>query len=124
MASDGGRRTPRVASLLAGDLRIEGNLSGEGELQLDCAVKGDVSVARLTVGENGSVEGSIMAEAVEIRGRVVGTVTARQVRLHATAQLIGDLTHDQLTVEPGARFEGRSLPFQGAPPALTSASSD
>jgi cytoskeletal protein CcmA (bactofilin family) len=33
------------------------------------------------------------------------------VRLHPSAEVVGDITHEQLVVEPGARFEGRSQPF-------------
>ncbi len=57
---------PKVASLIADDIAIEGNLRGEGELQVDGVIRGDVSVARLTVGESGQIEGSVHAEAVEV----------------------------------------------------------
>jgi len=69
-------------------------------------------VRELTIGEGGSVDGSIEAESVEIRGKVVGTVTAKSVRLYATARVQGDITHAQLAIETGAHFEGRSLKFE------------
>ena len=73
---------PKVASLISSDITIEGAVTGDGELQIDGVVRGDVRVGRLTVGETGHVEGSIYAEAVEVRGRIVGSVTAKQVRLY------------------------------------------
>ena len=106
------RKSPRVASLIAGDITIEGNLRGDGELQVDGVIRGDVSVARLTIGESGQIEGSIHAESVDVRGRVAGSITAKQVRLLATAHIDGDITHEQLTMEAGAFFQGRSLKFQ------------
>lgn len=102
------------ASVISGDITLEGNLVGQGEVQIDGVVRGDVTVARLTIGENGQVEGSIHAELAEVRGRVVGTITAPQVRLYATAHLDGDVTHEQLTIEAGAFFQGRSLRLQRA----------
>jgi cytoskeletal protein CcmA (bactofilin family) len=69
-------------------------------------------VRELTIGEAGGVEGAIEAESVEIRGRVLGAVTAKSVRLYATARVEGDITHAQLAIEPGAHFEGRSLRFE------------
>jgi hypothetical protein len=78
---------------------------------------GDVRVGRLTVGETGHVEGSVYAEAVEVRGRVVGAITAKQVRLYGTSYIDGDITHEQLAMETGAFFQGRSLKFQRPAPA-------
>jgi len=115
-----GRKSPKVASLIAGDITIEGNLRGDGELQVDGVIRGDVSVARLTIGESGQIEGSIHAESVDVRGRVTGAITAKQVRLLATAHLDGDITHEQLTMEAGAFFQGRSLKFQRAATPLPS----
>ena len=107
------RATPKVASLLSADLTIEGSI--EGELQLDGILRGDVRVARLSVGETGHVEGSVQADLVEVRGRIVGTITAKQVRLYGTAYVDGDITHEQLSMESGAYFQGRSLKFQRPP---------
>ena len=103
---------PKVASLISPDITIEGAITGDGELQIDGVVRGDVRVARLTVGETGHIEGSIYAEAVEVRGRIVGAVTAKQVRLYGTSYIDGDITHEQLAMETGAFFQGRSLKFQ------------
>ena len=112
-ASDAARK-PRVASLISGDLTIEGNISGDGELQIDGVIRGDVRVAKLTIGDTGHVEGSVTAEAIEVRGRVIGALTSKQVRLHGTAHVDGDITHEQLSMEMGAFFRGRSLKFQRA----------
>ncbi len=113
--------SPKVATLITNDITVEGNLTGDGELQIDCMIKGDVTVTRISIGETGRIEGAVTADVVDVRGRVTGSITAKQVRLYANAHLAGDLTYDQLTVEPGAFFEGRSmkLPKGGAlsPPA-------
>lgn len=105
-------RKPKVASLIASDITLDGGVIGEGELQVDGVVRGDVRVSRITVGETGQIEGSVYAEAAEIRGRVVGSVSAKQVRLHGSAHVDGDITHEQLAMETGAFFQGRSIKFQ------------
>lgn len=110
--ADGAKGRPRVASLVSDGISIDGGVTGEGELQIDGVVRGDVRVGRLTVGETGHIEGSIYTEAAEIRGRVIGAVTAKQVRLYGTAYVDGDITHEQLSMETGAFFQGRSLKFQ------------
>ena len=103
---------PRVASLISDGITIEGGVTGDGELQIDGVVRGDVRVGRLTVGDTGHIEGSVYAEAAEVRGRVIGSVTAKQVRLYGTSYVDGDITHEQLAMETGAFFQGRSLKFQ------------
>ncbi len=102
----------RAASVIANDMVLEGNISGAGEIQVDGVVKGDVRVEHVTVGDSGQVEGGIYAEVVEIRGRVTGSVTAKQVRLYGACHVDGDITHEQLAMETGAFFQGRSLRLQ------------
>ena len=120
------KQKPRAASLLSESLTVEGNVLGDGEVQIDGVVRGDVKVGKLTLGETGHVEGQIFAESVEVRGRVIGAITAKQVRLYGTAYVDGDITHEQLAMETGAFFQGRSLKFQrpatgpsATPPELT-----
>src|SRR5690606_13345765 len=107
-ASPASARSTNLSTLTAG-VRYEGNISGGGDLQVDGALKGDVRLSRVIVGENGSIEGSVTADQVEIRGRVSGALTGKAVRLLATARVEGDITQEQLSVEPGAWFQGRSI---------------
>lgn len=103
---------PRAASLLSENLTVEGNVLSDGEVQIDGVVRGDVRVGKLSLGETGSIEGQVFSDFVEIRGRVVGSITAKQVRLLGTASVEGDITHEQLAMDSGASFQGRSLKFQ------------
>lgn len=113
------RSRPRPASLLAQNLVVEGSIQSESEVQIDGLVKGDVRVERLTIGETGRIEGQVAAETADVRGRVVGAIVAKQVRLFSSASVEGDITAEQLAIEPGASFEGRSIKLQRpkAPPA-------
>ena len=96
-------------STLGTGLIIEGNVTGNGDLVLDCTVHGDVKVSHLTVGESGNIEGKVEADTVEVRGRVVGSIKGQQVKLQATAYVEGDITHEQLAIDVGAYFQGRCL---------------
>jgi cytoskeletal protein CcmA (bactofilin family) len=93
-------------------MTLEGNISGGGEIQIDGLIKGDVRVEHVTVGDGGQVDGGIYADVVEIRGKVSGSVTAKQVRLYGACHVDGDITHEQLAMETGAFFQGRSLRLQ------------
>jgi cytoskeletal protein CcmA (bactofilin family) len=107
----------KAASVLAANLTFEGNLIGSGDLHIEGTVRGDVKVGRLTVGETGNVEGGIQADYVEIRGRVVGAVTGKQVKLVGTAFVDGDISHEQLSIDVGAYFQGRCLQSRKVEPA-------
>jgi cytoskeletal protein CcmA (bactofilin family) len=102
--------------LISGDLKIEGSITGGTEVQIDGSITGDVKVDRVTIGEGGLVEGGVFAEAVEVRGRVSGAITAKQVRLYGASHVEGDITHEQLAIETGAFFQGRSLRLQRPAP--------
>ena len=110
--------TDATASLIAAGTVVDGAVTGDCELQVDGFVHGDIVVARLSVGEAGKVEGASKAESVEVRGRVLGSIAAKQVRLLPGCSVEGDIAHEQLIIEPGAMFEGRSLRDQRPAPAL------
>ena len=110
----------RGLSTLSSDLQFEGSISGAGDLQIDGAIKGDVRVGRLIVGETGGVEGNVSADYVEVRGRIVGNVSGKQVKLIATAYVDGDITAEQLSIDIGAYFQGRVLQGRREAPAAAS----
>src|SRR3712207_5896432 len=104
------RKQPeRAASVLGADLVIKGGIEGRGEIQLQGRAWGDVKVERLVVGEAAELEGAVEAASVEVRGRVMGSITARQVRLAPSARVEGDITYEQLCIELGAQFEGKCI---------------
>ena len=108
---------PKPASLFSQGLTVRGDIVGDVEVHVDCAVLGDVKVGKLVIGPNARIEGSIVAQAIEVHGLVIGSVTAQAVRLYGTARVDGDITHEQLAMETGAEFQGRSLKFRRpAPP--------
>ena len=111
----------RAASLVGADLVFEGAIHGDGSLQIDGAIKGDVHVTQLVVGEQAHVEGTIRCGAVEVRGRVIGNIEAQTVKLHETAFVEGDITHGQLSIDVGAYFQGRCQQFRPAQPAAAAA---
>lgn len=94
-------------SIIGADVSIEGNISTAGELQLDGVVVGDIACGNMLMGEHGSITGSITAESVVIRGKVEGQIRGREVRLEKTAEVTGDVWHESLAIEAGARISGK-----------------
>ena len=100
-------------------LRVEGEFRGE----IECG-------GAVVVTESGAVEAPIRARTVEIFGAVVGDVSAgREIVIHPTGRLHGDVDAPSFVVMRGAFFNGRtrmyrperSLAQQDATPAEKSA---
>ena len=94
-------------SIIGSDVTITGNITTAGELQLDGAIDGDLVCGSLVMGEESSASGTIKSDSVVIRGSVQGEVRARSVRLESTAIIEGDIYHETLAVESGARLTGQ-----------------
>ncbi len=94
-------------TVIQSDLTIIGDLQTDGHIEVDGRVIGNVNGSSVTVGENGQIEGSILADTVTILGIAVGPVQANKVRIGNSAQVVGNIVHNELTVEPGAYHEGR-----------------
>ena len=95
------------SSVVGDAATIVGDLTSEGEIEVQGTVEGNIRSRRVMVGEGGQVHGEIVAEAVDIRGSVQGPVVASSVSVARTARVIGHITHRELTIEPGAYLEGR-----------------
>jgi cytoskeletal protein CcmA (bactofilin family) len=96
----------KAPSILSGDIVITGSIVSDGEVQMDGTVDGDIRAGSLIIGEDSSVNGEVYAETVVIRGKVSGSIRARQVQLASTARIEGDIVHAALSVESGAFFDG------------------
>lgn len=101
-----------AASSLGEILKFEGVVTGDGDLLLDGRIKGEIRVARLLIGPSAVIEGTIVAQHVEVRGRVIGLIEAQVVRLLASAHVEGDIRHGRLSIEDEAYFEGRCQPMR------------
>ena len=108
------RREPRQGaerrpSVIAASLRFEGEIHSDGSVRIEGQVKGKVTARNLTVGSRGGIEGDVAAEVAEINGLITGDLEADTVILGPGAQVFGDITYGSLAMEPGARFEGRTI---------------
>ena len=95
------------SSMIGDAATVTGDLTSLGEIEVQGTVEGTIRSRRVTVGESGLVEGRIFAESVCIRGSVRGPVIATSVAVTKTARVIGSITHNELSIEPGAYTEGR-----------------
>lgn len=99
IASAGGR------SHLGAGSRITGDLYFPGTVELPGHVAGRVEASTVVIDETGDVDGEIHAASASIRGQFSGEIVAGTVTLHASAQVTGTITYQNLSIESGARVE-------------------
>ena len=97
-----------VPSIIGEDLTVVGNVSSKGEIQVDGEIQGDIDCASLLLGDKSQIQGSVRAEDVVVRGKVIGSVRGLRVTLQSQSQVEGDIYHQSLAIEQGVYFEGKS----------------
>jgi cytoskeletal protein CcmA (bactofilin family) len=97
-------------SVLGADVTIDGNVSAGVDLHLDGRVNGDVSCASLVQGAGSVIRGAVRAETARLAGTVEGSIEAGDLVVQTSARIIGDVTYDKLTIEPGGQVDGRFSP--------------
>ena len=105
-----------VPSIVSAELTVDGNLTSNGEVQVDGTVNGDIRCKALIVGIKGSVVGEVTAQTVRMHGSIKGMVRAKSVFLASTARMTGDVEHESLAIEPGAFMEGHCKRITEAAP--------
>jgi cytoskeletal protein CcmA (bactofilin family) len=99
----------KLPSIIGAGMSVTGNLVGDGVIQVEGAVTGDVHCHEVTVGRSAEVRGQIECEMASIHGTVVGEIRAERVTLSASARVTGDIVHEELSIEAGAYVEGQLL---------------
>jgi cytoskeletal protein CcmA (bactofilin family) len=97
-------------SVLGADVVIRGNVEASADLHVDGTVEGDIACASLVQGESSRIEGAIVSETARLSGEVKGTVTVRDLVVLRSARIEGDVHYDTLTIEQGAKVNGRFAP--------------
>lgn len=60
------------------------------------------------MGRNGTINGNVNAKKIIIQGSVQGSIEAERVEIHAKGKMTGSLTSTELVIEAQAVFEGDS----------------
>ena len=100
-------RKPGAPSIIGADISIVGDLSSEGEVQVDGSIDGNIRTKTLLIGESATVKGEIVGDTVRVYGSVNGQIKARAVTLAKGARVVGNILHETLSIEDGAFLDGR-----------------
>ena len=96
-------------SQLGPNLLVKGEISGDEDLLIDCAVEGIVRLSerKLVIGPSANVKADITAGEVVVRGNLKGNIFAKgRIEVRNDGSVTGDLTTPQVFIEEGALFKG------------------
>lgn len=98
----------RRGTTIAEGLKIVGHVTADGLVDVRGQIDGELECVTLIVSQTAIVKATIKAERVQVDGRVEGTITGRDIVLKPGAYVLGDIYHETLIIESGARFDGNS----------------
>lgn len=115
---------PRSNTVIAKDLLVTGTISGEGVVQIEGAVEGEIHLkGYVIVTSTGKVKGPVEADVIRVAGQVEGNVNSHDhVQLERTGTISGDVTTVSFVIENGGRLNGRTtmVPEQPSTPHVES----
>lgn len=80
----------------SGDIRIDGNLTGNLFVQ-----------GKVIIGGSGTIKGEISCKNSEVEGKIEGKISVGELlSLKTTSSILGDIKTRKLAIEPGAQFTG------------------
>jgi cytoskeletal protein CcmA (bactofilin family) len=104
------RATPSgKTSVLSADLKITGEVTSAGNIEVQGDIDGTITAKGLVVGPDGKVTGIVTADTVEVKGRLDGKVASKSFSLRSTAVVAADVTYTSIVIENGAQIEGRFI---------------
>jgi cytoskeletal protein CcmA (bactofilin family) len=96
-------------SVLGPDLRITGEITSSGSVEVLGEIDGNITANGLIIGQEGRVKGTVTAHTVEVKGKFDGKVTCESFTLRGSSVVKADVTTGSLVIESGAQIEGRFL---------------
>jgi cytoskeletal protein CcmA (bactofilin family) len=100
--------TTKDTTYLGKNLKITGNISGEGSLIILGTFEGEFDIkGQIKFAQGARIKGNVKATSVSINGNVEGTILASErILLDTTAAMKGRLVTPKISIQDGAVFDG------------------
>ena len=98
-----------VETIIGPSVKVEGDFNGDGDVIVEGIVVGNLRTKNhLRVGKDAKVRAEVNAQSAFIAGEVSGNITVEsEISLTASAKIKGDITASILSVERGAKINGK-----------------
>lgn len=101
-------------TIIARDLTVEGQVDSKGLIEIEGNIRGTINGNSIIIREEGVVEGHILSEFLNIRGKFEGTIKAKNISVSSKAKIVGDIEYGSLAVEDGASIDGQFKKIQNS----------
>jgi len=97
-----------VDTIVSRQVKVEGDLISEGNVQIDGEIKGTISTRQnLGIGESAKIEADIKAKNAMVAGEIKGNLDITEsLELTETAKIYGNIKTKVLAVAAGAILQG------------------
>ncbi len=97
-----------TSTIIAKSAVLDGNLETAGNLRIEGKLSGNIRCkAKVAMGDSSYVEGNIVTQNAEIAGKIKGLLeVADLLILKSTAIIDGDIVAGKIMIETGAVFNG------------------
>ncbi|OBU05453.1 hypothetical protein AYY16_09325 [Morganella psychrotolerans] len=103
----------KKVTIIGADCVIQGDIKLDGNIEVYGQIKGNVTSGtfKVSVMDNGSIEGDVIAEHVSINGRLAGVCHARNIEILQKGVLNGVCRAEVFSINTGGVFVGQSEPY-------------
>ncbi|MGB9780568.1 bactofilin family protein [Caldanaerobacter sp.] len=100
----------KIDTVIGKNTFFEGTIRSEGTLRIDGNFTGQIETkGNVIIGEGAKVEANISSDNVVVSGEVKGNILAKgQLKITSTGKVYGDIEVQNLMIEEGAIFDGKS----------------
>lgn len=89
-------------SHFASGAKLTGDLTVPGMMELLGHIDGTIKADSIMIETGGSAIGELHADSVAVKGKFEGKIHGRDVKLHAGANVSGEISYQTLSIESGA----------------------
>jgi cytoskeletal protein CcmA (bactofilin family) len=95
-------------NLISNGTDITGDVKSNGDIRIDGTLKGNLTTkGKVVIGPTGKVSGEVFCKNSEVSGVIEGKINVGQLlNLKASSRILGDISTNKLSIEPGALFTG------------------
>lgn len=103
-----GKEDEGAATIIGRNSKIKGELIANEDVIIEGKINGKIKVEKdLTINPNGDVKAQVIANAVTIKGKMLGDVTANsRVEILASGSLEGNIKAPAIIIAEGSFFKG------------------
>ncbi len=89
---------PNASTVISKGIKVEGNISGSDFVQIDGMLEGNITIANVTIGKTGTVNGIIKAETVAIEGELKGEIYCDDLEIRRTGRVSNKIETENLLI--------------------------